>query len=159
KYLDEKIDRDELDWMYGYAQASLLRYARWMVDHEYPYLDQPEKLMFPTETWAAQDIRKCDVFNFARKHAADPFERARLAGRAAFSHRDSVSALSKSPPRPLPRPVVVLLPWGWPQAWFDQHPEAAAPRGSAADETGRHASFEPQRIRAMRRVRGMAGTA
>jgi hypothetical protein len=158
KYLDEKIDRNELDWMYGYAQASLLRYARWMVDHEYPYLEKPERLMFPTESWAAQDIRKCDVFNFARKHAADPVERARFAERASFFYANSVATLSNSPTRTLARPVVVLLTSGWTQPWFEQHPEAAAPRGAAVDE-GMHVSFEPQRIRAMRRIRGMAGTA
>ena len=48
----------ERDRMYAWARASLLHYARWMADHEYPYLDKPEILEFPTETWAAQDIRK-----------------------------------------------------------------------------------------------------
>ena len=30
--------------MYAYARASLLHYARWMAEHEYPYLEQPEIL-------------------------------------------------------------------------------------------------------------------
>ena len=38
--------------------ASLLHYADWMVKHEYPYLDRPEKVQFPTETWPAQELRK-----------------------------------------------------------------------------------------------------
>ena len=34
--------------------------------HERPYLDRPEVLEFPTETWAAQDMRKADVFLVGR---------------------------------------------------------------------------------------------
>ena len=59
----------ELDRMYAWARASLLHYARWMAEHEYPYLDKPEILEFPTETWAAQDIRKSDVFHYAERYA------------------------------------------------------------------------------------------
>lgn len=159
KYLDEKIERGQIDRMYAYGQASLLRYARWMADHEYPYLETPEKLEFPTETWAAQDIRKADVFNFARKHAANPAERERFAERARFFFAHSVESLAASPTRALARPVVVLLTSGWTQPWFERHPEATAPRGPALDAPGRSIAFEPQRIRAVRRARGLAGTA
>jgi hypothetical protein len=159
KYLDEKIERGQIDRMYAYAQASLLRYARWMADHEYPYLDSPEKLEFPTETWAAQDIRKCDVFNYARKHTSSPIERARFAERARFFFRHSVEALTASPTRELARPVVVLMTSGWTEPWFEQNPEAVAPPGPALDTPWRAIAFEPQRIRAMRRVRSLAGTA
>jgi hypothetical protein len=159
KYLDEKIERGQIDRMYAYAQASLLRYARWMADHEYPYLDTPEKLEFPTETWAAQDIRKCDVFNYARKHASSPLERARFAERARFFFTYSVETLTASPTRDLARPVVVLLTSGWTEPWFEKNPEAAAPRGPALDTPWRAIAFEPQRIRAMRRARSLAGTA
>ena len=33
--------------MYAYARASLLHYARWMADHEVPYLSRPERLEYP----------------------------------------------------------------------------------------------------------------
>jgi hypothetical protein len=49
------------DARWNYARACLLHYARWMAEHEYCYLDKPEVLEFPTETWAAQDIRKSEV--------------------------------------------------------------------------------------------------
>ena len=62
RWLGEKVERGELDNVRVRAAESLLHYARWMAVHEYPYLDKPEKLEFPTETWAAQDIRKSDVF-------------------------------------------------------------------------------------------------
>ena len=47
RYLDYKAERGELDRMYAYARASLLHYARWMADHEYPYLEKPEILEYP----------------------------------------------------------------------------------------------------------------
>jgi hypothetical protein len=159
KYLDEKAERGEIDRMYGYAQTTLLRYARWMAEHEHPYLDTPEKLEFPTETWAAQDMRKCDVFNFARMHASDPAERARFGERSRFFFSNSVATLSSSPTRDLARPVIVLLTSGWTEPWFERHPDAMAPRGPAVDAPGRHVAFEPQRVRAMRRARGLVGAA
>ena len=58
RYLDYKAERGELDQMYAYARACLLHYANWMVDSEYPYLEKPEILEYPTETWAAQDMRR-----------------------------------------------------------------------------------------------------
>src|SRR5262249_19709435 len=70
RYLDYKAELGELDFLYAYARASLLHYCRWMTEHEYPYLDKPEKLEYPTETWAAQDMRKSEVFKYAAKHAS-----------------------------------------------------------------------------------------
>ena len=57
RYLDDKAEGGELDAAYAYARAALLHYARWMAEHEYPYLDTPAGLEYPTETWAAQDMR------------------------------------------------------------------------------------------------------
>ena len=68
-YLDYKAERGEIDSMYAYSRANLLHYARWMADHEYPYLEKPEILEYPTETWAAQDMRKSEIFKYATKHA------------------------------------------------------------------------------------------
>jgi hypothetical protein len=69
RYLAMKAEADQLDGMYAYAQASLLRYARWMLDHERPYLDARERLEYPTETWPAQDLRKANVLRQAARHA------------------------------------------------------------------------------------------
>src|SRR5262249_16248974 len=69
-YREIKSEGAEMDVMYAYARESLLAYARWMGDHESPYLTRPERLEFPTETWSAQDIRKSDVFEFAAKHSS-----------------------------------------------------------------------------------------
>ena len=78
KYLDYRADRGLVDERYGYAREVLLNYARWMSEHERPYLERPEQLEYPTETWAAQDIRKAAVFEFAARHARDETERRRF---------------------------------------------------------------------------------
>lgn len=57
------------DGPFRMARASLLRYAAWMLDHEYPYLDKPEQLEFPTSTWAAQELRKVHAFLYAARWA------------------------------------------------------------------------------------------
>ena len=90
KYLEAKAERGELDDAYAYARASLLYYADWMVKNEYPYLDRPEKVHFPTETWPAQELRKCDALCLAALHVGidqrGPFiNAARRLSDAAFA--------------------------------------------------------------------------
>lgn len=58
RFLLETKKRDDLGETRHYARQSLLQYARWMCKHEKFYLDEPEKLEYPTETWAAQELRK-----------------------------------------------------------------------------------------------------
>jgi hypothetical protein len=88
KYLDVKAEAGELDRMFAYGRESLLHYARWMRDHEKPYFDQVEKLEYPTEAWAAQELRKANVLRRAARRADEPlrselFERGdELAERA-----------------------------------------------------------------------------
>jgi hypothetical protein len=151
KYLNEKVERGELDVSYAYARASLLHYARWMAEHEYPYLDKPEKLEFPTETWSAQDIRKSDVFCHAALHAS-VVERAQFLERAAFFHRHSVDALCDAPTRTFARPVVVLLTSGLMYGWMRAHPSAAAPEPSNQEGFAMPVPFVPQRERVKRRL-------
>ena len=81
---------------YAYARETLLHFARWMAEHEYPYLEKPEVLEFPTETWPAQDIRKSEVFMYAALHASGA-ERERFLERADFFFRYSVDTLTADP--------------------------------------------------------------
>jgi len=151
KYLNEKVERGELDASYAYTRASLLHYARWMAEHEYPYLEKPEKLEFPTETWSAQDIRKSDVFCHAALHASGA-ERARFLERARFFHRQSIEALSGASTRALARPVAVLLTSGLMYGWILGHPTAAAPEAAHRGRFAPPVAFVPQRERVKRRV-------
>ena len=90
KYLEYRAERGLVDAKFDYARAVLLKYATWMCAHERPYLDTPERLEFPTETWAAQDIRKAAVFEFAARHTPDP------GARAGFLARADASSITRS---------------------------------------------------------------
>jgi len=135
KFLDYKAEIGEVDASYAYGRAALLHYARWMAQHEVPYLDHPEKLEYPTETWAAQDVRKSDVFLFAARHAEGP-ERERFVERARFFFDYSMGALLREKTRAFARPVVLLLSNGLMQLGArvklncPAPPDALAPFGS-----------------------------
>jgi hypothetical protein len=151
KYLHYKAERGELDAMYAYGRASLLHYARWMAEHEYPYLDKPEKLEFKTETWAAQDVRKSDVFYFAAVHASGN-ERERFLERARFFYDYSMRTLISSATRALARPIAVLLTSGFMSGVIERRPDIAAPTPSGSHPFGTVERFVPQRERAKRRA-------
>jgi len=156
RYLDFKIERGNLDAMYAYARSSLVAYARWMAIHEYPYLDRPEELEYPTETWAAQEMWKSDVFGFAARHTADA-ERAVFLERSGFFLDRSVDTLSRLATRTLTRPVVLLLGRGFLYPYLQHHAEsmAPAPNGSFTN-LGAPETFVPQKLRAKRRLVGLA---
>ncbi|MDO8834247.1 MAG: hypothetical protein Q7V01_01570 [Vicinamibacterales bacterium] len=160
RYLRESAERNSRGTTYAWARESLLAYARWMVEHERPYLDAPEGLEYPTETWAAQDMRKCDVLLQASLHAADDHERARFRARAAFFFEASVRTLSRMPTRTLVRPVVILATNGTSFAWFAGRPDASEP-GPAGESgaIGDAVPFVPQRVRAIARARWVMGAA
>ena len=45
---------------HGYVRSCLSSLGAWMLQNERQYLDSPESLEFPTETWAAQELRKAN---------------------------------------------------------------------------------------------------
>ncbi|HEY1186044.1 MAG TPA: hypothetical protein VGE74_00245 [Gemmata sp.] len=156
KFLDHKAARNELDHGYAYARASLLHYARWMAEHEVPTLSRPEVLEYPNETWAAQDMRKSEVFKFAAKHAAGA-EKVRFLERSEFFFRDSVSRLLAFETRTLARPVVLLLTFGLMHAHFQKHPEESAPLPKVeVSDFGRPEVFVPQKVIAKKRAKLLA---
>ena len=156
KYLDHKAERGDLDRMYAYARASLLHYAGWMAEHEVPTLSRPEVLEYPNETWAAQDMRKSEVFKFAAKHATGA-EKDRFLERADFFFRDAVSRLTASPTRTLARPVVLMLSFGYMHAHFQWHPNDAAPAPAAeVTDFGKPEAFIPQKVIAKKRAKLLA---
>jgi YetA-like protein len=108
KYLDFKVERDELDDMFVYARESLLAYARWMAEHEVPYRTLLDKVEIPTETWPAQDIRKANVFRAAARYAPDA-DRDHLVARAAYFLRGSLTDLMAFGTWHLTRPVVIMM--------------------------------------------------
>lgn len=151
KYLDYQAEHDDLDWMYAYGRAALLHYARWMAENEYPFLEKPVLLEYPTETWVAQDMRKSEVFKFAAKHAAGE-ERARFLERSEFFFRYVTTTLMGMKTRTLARPVVIMLSNGFMHAYFQKHPDVAAPLPRVnPPDFGEPEIFVPQKVRAKRR--------
>lgn len=152
KYLDYKIELGQLDEMYAYGRAALLHYATWMTTHEYPYLDKPEFLEYPTETWAAQDTRKSDIFSFAAKHSSGNAKEV-FRERSHFFFEHSIGTLSKMPTRTLARPVVLLLSNGLMYVYLRDHPDVSAPEPPLGIDFGQPCVFEPQKARAIRRFK------
>jgi hypothetical protein len=157
-YLDLKIERGEIDTMYAYARASLVHYATWMVAHERPYLETPEKLEYPTETWAAQDIRKCEVLCLAARHVSGGG--SALVDRAGFFFRYAVETLARMPTHVFTRPRVLLLSHGFMfgKVVRDGIVRAPEPR-SRPSSFGAPSRFVGQKDRAIRRAVTIAALA
>jgi hypothetical protein len=155
KYLDYKVELNELDGMYDYAQQSLLHYARWMAVNERPILEKSDELQYPTETWAAQDMRKVEVFQYAARHVSGS-ERARFLERAEWFFRYVEKKLSEFPTKSLCRPVVLMLNFGWSRAWWQRNQPAVAPEPVTKAEP-RHMRtwkmFTPQKVVAIKRAK------
>jgi hypothetical protein len=156
KYLDYKVELGANDAMYGYARDVLLHYARWMTKREYPYLEKPEILEFPTETWAAQDMRKSEVFDLAARFAVSD-ERRQFLEKAEFFFSYSISTLEQMPTRTLTRPVVLLLSHGFSHSALERSgvTPAPMPREGWQQWPLPHV-FVPQKVRAKRRALALA---
>ena len=143
KYLDLKVDEEQRDTQYRYAQASLLHYAEWMLAHEVPYAQVLDRVEIPTETWPAQDIRKSNVLYLAAKHASEPL-RTRLRHKADFFFQACLTDLQTFPTCTLTRPLVLLMANAPLSAYYQQHPNVTAPRSESPDDFGHPQAFTPQ---------------
>ncbi|HEX5473151.1 MAG TPA: polysaccharide deacetylase family protein [Vicinamibacterales bacterium] len=154
RYLAFKEERGERDRMHAYARESLLAYAGWMLAHEHPYLDRPEILEYPDETWMAQDMRKADVFRYAAAYAA-PTIRARFLERARFFFDYAVTALLASGRADRTRPLVLMLGNGYPQQTSESVTQDR-PAETAAYIFGQPEVFVPQKARVRERLAAAA---
>ncbi len=152
KFLDAKAESNELDADYAYARDALLAYVRWMADHERPILDTPEQLEYPNETWAAQDVRKSDVFLFGAMHTRGA-ERERFLERERFFFHRSLETLDASATKSFVRPVILLMHYGLMHAWFEAYPDASRPQGPRTEELGKPRTFVPQKTRAIAKLK------
>jgi hypothetical protein len=158
RYLEFKAERGALDARYAYARAALLHYARWMAVHEYPYLEKPAILEYPTETWAAQDMRKSEVFHYAARHAAGE-ERSVFLERADFFFDYSVSTLLGVKTRTFTRPIVLMLTNGYAHAYYQLMGVSSAPEPGGGDDFGTPVRFRPQKAVALQRLVILCGLA
>ncbi len=152
-FLDYRAELGRIDEHYAYARAALLHYATWAAEHEYPYLEKPETLEFPTETWAAQDLRKSEMFRVAARHATGEL-RSRFLERARFFFDASIERLEREETRTFTRPIALLLSNGWRQAWFDQNDvEPAPPSLRERVDFGTPEPFVSQKRRALHKAK------
>jgi hypothetical protein len=112
KFLDKKSELGEIDEGFAYARESLVIYAEWMRVNEYPYLDKPEILEYPNETWAVQDLRKSVILFHAARFVSPESQAALLErGRYFFgAGREKLLSLQTSR---LTRPVALIMQNGW----------------------------------------------
>ena len=154
-YLHFKEERCEYDDMHAYARHSLLHYARWMAAHEQPYFDRPEKLVYRTETWPAQELRKSDAFYFAAMHTADTSERQLFLEKGRFFFDYAVDTMSSFATRTFARPVVIMLTSGFMHVAVAKDLTPVRPLPPLPD-FGVRRPFVSQRQRAEKRARLLA---
>nr|WP_242464157.1 hypothetical protein [Thiococcus pfennigii] len=146
KYLDLKQELGEMDYGFHYAREGLVHYARWMALNEVPYKAVLHKMLIPTETWPAQDIRKCHVFHLAAKWSA-PGDRESFAERAGYFFGRCLNDLLSFETAYLTRPLVILSVYGHAHAYYCRH-GAGLQRDWKHDHCfGQPAGFVPQRAR------------
>jgi hypothetical protein len=156
RYLDLKAEAGQLDADYAYARASLLHYARWMLTHERPYFDRPEQLEYPTETWAAQELRKANVFRLAARHADEPLASALRRAGDAFAER-AWADLARFESRAVTRALAIVMTEGVRDAEFRAGPVSPAPRPAGEHDFGRPERFVPQKQRVAAKLRTVRG--
>ncbi len=94
RFLDTRREQKNFNAGFQHARDGLLHYATWMEANEQPYLEQPDKLEYPNDTWAAQEIRKANVLYAAYLYAVE--DRQAFLKRACFFRDYVVRTLSKS---------------------------------------------------------------
>jgi hypothetical protein len=143
KYLDLKVEMDDLDDMYSYARASLLHYATWMLEHEVPSTCVLDRVEIPSSTWPAQDIRKSNVLYLAAKHATEALHSA-FRQKADFFFRTCIQDLRSFPTHTLTRPVAIMMSHAHISSYFQSHPEELAPQPRQICDFGQPQRFTPQ---------------
>src|SRR5262249_15166576 len=156
RYLDVKAEAGEVDFLYAYARASLLACAAWMAEHETPYFDHPERLEYPTETWAAQELRKANVFRLAARHADEPL-RSRLLPRGDEFARRAWGDLLACPSRTVVRSLALVMIEGTRERCLQAGPLPPAPRPPSVESFGTPERFTPQRRRVLTQLRTPGG--
>ena len=119
RYLDVKHEAEQQDDSYHFAAASLAHFGRWMLHNERPYFDHPEQLEFPTETWAAQDLRKANVLRLAAKYC-NAEERVAMLKRGNELADRAWSDLERFESRYVSRSLAIAMSEGARDCWLRQ---------------------------------------
>lgn len=158
KYLDVHMDAGGSDEDFQFGREALLRYARWMTDAEYPYLDRPEELEYPSSTWAAQELRKSCVFLLARKYGSSA-ESVRFEQQAVRFFSECQRYLMSFADRMSLRNIAIVL-FAAP-AYFRLKEETATTAPippSVQRDFGERMHLLPQKVDALRRMKRVVAT-
>lgn len=117
RFLHTKETLEQFDQAFYYARDCLLHYVSWMKDHEQPYLSAPEKLEYPNDTWAAQDIRKACLFAAASYFTPmdnsllndGQASKEALIAKAEFFYEYVASTLNQSSEKSFSRIIAILM--------------------------------------------------
>ncbi len=157
RYLALKEEADQCDARYALARASLLHYAQWMLDCECPYLSQADRLEYPTEAWAAQELRKANVFRRAARFAPPALaERLRARG-DEFGDRAWRDLMSFQQTRATIRAIALVMTEGLADCVWRQTPEARSEVDAGAFEFPPRPVFLSQRQRVAALARSPRG--
>jgi hypothetical protein len=156
RYLRVKGEHEQIDFMYAYARASLLHYAVWMLGHEASYFDQPDKLEFPTEAWAAQELRKANVLRLAAVHT-DGALRGKLMVRGQELADRAWRDLARFESRSVARALAIVMIEGLQDHCFRTQVPAPAPQSPENYDFGRPEVFVPQKHRVAAQLRSARG--
>jgi hypothetical protein len=143
KYLDFKVEKDEVDYMYSYARESLIHYAKWMLENEVPYKTVLDRVQIPTETWPAQDIRKSNVFKFAAKYSAGALS-DKFRSASDFFFDKCITDIMTFETYNLTRPIVILMTNGFMHAYFQVFQNDTPPLPEESYEFGQPQKFKPK---------------
>lgn len=146
KYLELKDELGEVDYVFHYARESLLHYACWMSGNEVPYKDVLHKVLIPTETWPAHDIRKCHVFHLAARWSSGGMSES-FRERAGFFYSRCLEDLLSFETACLTRPLVILSVYGHAHLYSCRHGGGTNAEWRHNHRFGKPAVFVPQRLR------------
>ncbi len=113
KFIDTKILLKEFDSDFEQARKALLAYAMWMTEYEYPYLNKPERLEYPNETWAAQELRKAVVFYDSARFCRNIEQQTVFFDKSQAFFEEARKELMLHPTSSKTRPVALMLQNGW----------------------------------------------
>lgn len=107
RYLQVKQSRHEIDQHFYYCRDCLLNFADWMLVNEYPYLQKPDILEYPNDTWTAQDLRKAHVL--AGAYYFSPDKKNEYMAKAEFFQQYVADKLNNAETKTYTRILVLLM--------------------------------------------------
>ena len=158
RYLLIRLEAGRLDEMYTYARQVMSHYGRWMVEHERRTLSRPEELKYPTEAWAAQDLRKANVLRLTAACEDDPVRAAAMRTMADRLSDEAWADLETSGAARLnARCLSIVMTEGQRDLFHRSDPELRIPPGQVALPQSQWSMFVPQKVRVRRLLRSPRG--